>query len=81
MFMQQYTSASAISMLYSKLSAAGLIDTGKIDVQHLLPPFTGKVQPFMTAPGSGYGSHHLSGRTGYPRQRQRSYYGKHRQYL
>lgn len=58
MFMQQYTSASAISMLYSKLSAAGLIDTGKIDVQHLLPPFTGKVQPFMTAPGSGYGSHH-----------------------
>lgn len=58
MFMQQYTSASSISMLYSKLSAAGLIDTSKIDVQHLLPPFSGKVQPFMTAPGSGYGSHH-----------------------
>ena len=79
MFMQQYTSASSISMLYSKLAAAGLIDTGKIDVQHLLPPFSGKVQPFMTAPGSGYGSHHP-----YPgglSTRQRPHYGKHHPYL
>lgn len=57
-FMQEYTSSASISILYAKLAAAGLIETAKIDKDHLLPPYTGKVQPFMTAPGSGYGSHH-----------------------
>ena len=56
--MQEYTSSSSIAILYAKLAAAGLIDTAKIDKEHLLPPYDGNVQPFMTAPGSGYGSHH-----------------------
>ena len=57
-FMQEYTTSSARSRLYSQLAAAGLIDTSKIDEAHILPPFTGKVQSFKTAPGSGYMSHH-----------------------
>lgn len=57
-FMQEYTTEAARNSLYSKLAAAGLIDTTKIDAAHILPPFTGKVQEFKTAPGSGYMSHH-----------------------
>lgn len=58
-FMQEYTTSGAISQLYKKLSDQGLINTSKISEKQLLPPFTGtSPQPFMTAPGSGYGSHH-----------------------
>ncbi len=57
-FMANYPGQSSISRLYSQLASAGLIDTSKIDVAHLLPPYNGSVQPFRTAPGSGYGSHH-----------------------
>jgi len=58
-FMQEYTTSSAVSRLYKRLSDQGLIDTGKISEKQLLPPFNGiSPQPFMTAPGSGYGSHH-----------------------
>ena len=51
-FMQEYTTSSARSRLYSQLAAAGLIDTSKIDEAHILPPFTGKVQSFKTAPAA-----------------------------
>lgn len=57
-FMANYPGQSSISRLYSQLASAGLIDTSKIDVALLLPPYNGSVQPFRTAPGSGYGSHH-----------------------
>lgn len=58
-FMQEYTSDLPIQQLYSQLASQGLIDTSKISAAHLLPPFAGKSpQPFLTAPGSGYGSHH-----------------------
>lgn len=57
-FMEMYASDAAIQRLYGALAAQGLIDTGKLDAAHLLPPYRGTVQPFMTAPGSGYGSHH-----------------------
>lgn len=57
-FMQEYTTEAARQRLYAQLSAVGLIDTSKIDEAHILPPFTGKVQEFKTAPGSGYMSHH-----------------------
>ena len=57
-FMQNYTSAAARQRLYSTLAAQGLVDTSKIDAEHILPPFNGKVQDFFTAPGSGYMSHH-----------------------
>ncbi len=57
-FMQEYTSPSSIRRVYSALAARRLVDTSKIDEAHLLPPFSGTVQEFKTAPGSGYGSHH-----------------------
>lgn len=57
-FMQEYRSSASISQLYSALAAQHLIDTSKIDEAHLLPPYSGAVQAFRTAPGSGYGSHH-----------------------
>lgn len=58
-FMQEYTSSISVRTLYAKLSAQGLLDTSKIDAEHLLPPFQGtSQQPFLTAPGSGYMSHH-----------------------
>jgi hypothetical protein len=58
-FMQEYSSPSLIARAYAVLANKGLIDTSKISADHLLPPFAGKSpQPFMTAPGSGYGSHH-----------------------
>lgn len=58
-FMQEYTSSMSVRTLYAKLSAQGLIDTSKVDAAHILPPFQGKsLQPFLTAPGSGYMSHH-----------------------
>lgn len=57
-FLSQYTSASSRSSLYAALAAEGLVDASKIDEAHILPPISDSVQPFMTAPGSGYGSHH-----------------------
>ena len=48
-FMANYPGQSSISRLYSQLASAGLIDTSKIDVAHLLPPYNGSVQPFRTA--------------------------------
>lgn len=57
-FMQEYTSDAAIRRTYDKLADAGLIDRAKISADKLFPPFKGKIQDFLTAPGSGYGSHH-----------------------
>ena len=38
---------------------SGLLDTSKISAEQLLPPYSGKLpQPFYSAPGSGYASHH-----------------------
>lgn len=57
-FLSRYTSSASVKNLYSALASEGLVDTAKIDAEHLLPPMDKPVQPFMTAPGSGYGSHH-----------------------
>lgn len=58
-FMNNYQLPGSKRALYSKLAAAGLIDTSKISVEQLLPPYSGKLpQPFYSAPGSGYASHH-----------------------
>ncbi len=55
----EYTSKSAVTRLYAALAGQGLIDTAKISEAQLLPPFSGTApQPFLSAPGSGYGSHH-----------------------
>ncbi len=58
-FMENYQLPGSIRALYNKLAAAGLLDTSKISAEQLLPPYSGKLpQPFYSAPGSGYASHH-----------------------
>lgn len=57
-FMENYTSSSSIQRLYNQLLDQKLIDPSKISAETLLPPVPTKLQPFMTAPGSGYMSHH-----------------------
>lgn len=57
-FMENYTSPSAIQRLYNQLLDQKLVDPSKISAETLLPPVPTKLQPFMTAPGSGYMSHH-----------------------
>ncbi len=57
-FMENYTSASSIQRLYNTLVDKKLVDPSKISAETLLPPVPSKLQPFMTAPGSGYMSHH-----------------------
>ncbi len=57
-FMENYTNQSAIDRLYGKLLDQKLVDPSKISAETLLPPVPKRLQPFMTAPGSGYMSHH-----------------------
>ena len=58
-FMENYQLPRSKRALYNKLAAAGLLDTSKISAEQLLPPYSGKLpQPFYSAPGSGYASHH-----------------------
>lgn len=58
-FMENYQLLGSKRALYNKLAAAGLLDTSKISAEQLLPPYSGKLpQPFYSAPGSGYASHH-----------------------
>lgn len=58
-FMENYQLSGSKRALYNKLAAAGLLDTSKISAEQLLPPYSGKLpQPFYSAPGSGYASHH-----------------------
>ena len=59
-FLTQYGTGDA-ARVYEELRARGLIDAAKVDTAHLLPPIRDarkSPQPFRTAPGSGYASHH-----------------------
>ena len=57
--MELYTTPSAVTNVYNKLLGANLINPAQTPVNVLFPPFSGKCpQAFLTAPGSGYGSHH-----------------------
>ena len=59
-FLTQYGTGDA-ARVYGELQAKGLVDSAKTDADHLLPPIqdaTKTPQPFLTAPGSGYASHH-----------------------
>ncbi len=58
-FMENFQLPGSKRAVYNKLAAAGLIDTAKTSLENFLPPYSGKnPQPFYSAPGSGYGSHH-----------------------
>ncbi len=59
-FLSAYGAGDA-SRVYGELQAKGLVDPAKTDAAHLLPPIADaktSPQPFLTAPGSGYASHH-----------------------
>ena len=59
-FMEAYGQAEKDSV-YQELAARGLVDTQKIKAAQLFPPLEAgrkPPQPFYTAPGSGYSSHH-----------------------
>lgn len=59
-FLMQYGAGDA-AKVYAELLAKGLVDPAKTTAETLLPPIedAGKSpQPFLTAPGSGYASHH-----------------------
>lgn len=57
-FMEMYTSVSSITKIYNNLANDGLINTSIISPEQLFPPLKNKVQHFLSAPGSGYASHH-----------------------
>lgn len=59
-FMRQYlNNAAAKTAVYNKLVSLKLIDPAKTSLANFLPPYDGQTpQPFYSAPGSGYGSHH-----------------------
>ena len=59
-FLTQYGPGDAANV-YAELQAKGLVDPAKTTAETLLPPIEDagrSPQPFLTAPGSGYGSHH-----------------------
>ena len=57
-FMQLYTSTSAITNIYNQLADNGLINPSIISPEQLFPLLKNKIQHFLSAPGSGYASHH-----------------------
>src|SRR5574344_299093 len=60
-FMALYPNAAAVHEIYTRLVSENLLDTKLTKEDKLFPPLkslSGIPQPFFTAPGSGYGSHH-----------------------
>ena len=58
-FMNNYQLPGSKRTVYNKLVAAGLLDSSKTSLENFMPPYNGILpQPFYSAPGSGYASHH-----------------------
>lgn len=60
-FMQLYTSSTAVTAVYNELANKGFIDTTIISPEQLFPVVKNlkkNPQEFISAPGSGYASHH-----------------------
>lgn len=58
-FMNNYQLPGSKRTVYNKLVAAGLLDSSKTSLENFMPPYNGSLpQPFYSAPGSGYASHH-----------------------
>lgn len=58
-FMNNYQLPGSKRTVYNKLAAAGLLDSSKTSLENFMPPYNGSLpQPFYSAPGSGYASHH-----------------------
>ncbi len=58
-FMNNYQLPGSKRTVYNKLVAVGLLDSSKTSLENFMPPYNGSLpQPFYSAPGSGYASHH-----------------------
>lgn len=58
-FMNNYQLPGSKRTVYNKLVAEGLLDSSKTSLENFMPPYNGSLpQPFYSAPGSGYASHH-----------------------
>ena len=58
-FMNNYQLQGSKRTVYNKLVAAGLLDSSKTSLENFMPPYNGSLpQPFYSAPGSCYASHH-----------------------
>ncbi len=58
-FMQQYSSATDVTNIYNQLADANLVKASLISPEKLFPLYNGNApQSFLSAPGSGYSSHH-----------------------
>lgn len=58
-FRNNYQLPGSKRTVYNKLVAAGLLDSSKTSLENFMPPYNGSLpQPFYSAPGSGYASHH-----------------------
>lgn len=58
-FMNNYQLPGSKRTVYNKLVAAGLLDSSKTSLENFMPQYNGSLpQPFYSAPGSGYASHH-----------------------
>lgn len=58
-FMNNYQLPGSKRTVYNKLVAAGLLDSSKTSLENFMPPYNCSLpQPFYSAPGSGYASHH-----------------------
>lgn len=59
--MKQYPSSNHIETVYQKLLTQNLVDQNKVSWETLFPKYSSAnkmQQPFISAPGSGYNSHH-----------------------
>lgn len=59
-FLSLYSTPGSKTAVYNTLVSKQLIDPQKTSLKNFLPPFNAQQlpQPFYSAPGSGYGSHH-----------------------
>ncbi len=56
-FLHRWSDPQKVKALHAQLCERGLLDPSKTSAENLFPP-RGDVQPFTTAPGSGWNSHH-----------------------
>lgn len=58
-FMQMYPTSTDVTKVYNQLADESLVKSSQISPEQLFPPYNGNApQDFLTAPGSGYHSHH-----------------------
>ena len=57
-FLEAWREPEKVKALHAELAERGLLDPAKTSAEDIFPPQDVSVQPFETAPGSGWNSHH-----------------------